>query len=172
MTSPRTYNVLFLCTGNSARSIIAEATLNAMARGRFKGYSAGSHPGGAVNPLVLEFLAKAGISTAGARSKSWEEFSRAGSPPMDFVITVCDSAAAEACPLWPGHPVSAHWGVADPALHMHDPAKANAVIADAYRILRTRIARLLELPLEALDPAALKARIAAIGGEGAPSKAQ
>ena len=124
----RPYNVLFLCTGNSARSIIAEATLNAMAHGRFQGFSAGSHPGGRVNPLVLDFLREKNLPASDARSKSWDEFAVAGAPRMDLIITVCDSAAGEACPIWPGHPVTAHWGVEDPAAHMDDPAKARKVI--------------------------------------------
>jgi arsenate reductase len=158
----RRYNVLFLCTGNSARSIIAEAALNEMAKGRFKAFSAGSHPSGQVNPLVLDFLRRKGVSTRGARSKSWEEFSAAGAPQMDFVITVCDSAAGEACPLGPGHPVTAHWGVEDPALHMNDPGKAEKVIEDAFRILRGRILLLLSLPVEKLDRLALQAKTRAI----------
>jgi arsenate reductase len=154
----RSYSVLFLCTGNSARSIIAEATLNEMAKGRFKAFSAGSHPGGQVNPLVLDFLRSKGVSTQGARSKSWEEFSAAGAPQMDFVITVCDSAAGEACPIWPGHPVTAHWGVEDPALHMDNPGKAQKVIEEAFRILRGRILLLLSLPVAKLDRLALQAK--------------
>jgi arsenate reductase len=162
----RPFHVLFLCSGNSARSILAEAALNAMAKGRFKAFSAGSHPGGQVNPLVLEFLARKGISTEGARSKSWEEFSRPGAPPMDLVITVCDSAAGEACPIWPGHPVTAHWGVEDPALYMDDPQKANRVIDEAFRILASRIAALLELPVETLDPSTLRAKTRDIAKHG------
>jgi protein-tyrosine-phosphatase len=155
----RAHNVLFLCTGNSARSIIAESTLNEMARGRFKAFSAGSHPSGTVNPLVLEFLRRKGISANGARSKSWEEFSAPGAPQMDFVITVCDSAAGEACPIWPGHPVTAHWGMEDPAIYMDNPGKAEKAIEDAFRILRSRISLLLALPIEKLDRLALQARI-------------
>jgi len=154
----RPYNILFLCTGNSARSIIAEASLNEMARGRFKAYSAGSHPSGTVNPLVLEFLRAKGIPIGGARSKSWEEFSKPGAAQMDFVITVCDSAAGETCPIWPGHPVTAHWGVEDPAAHMDDPKKAKRVIEDAFRILRSRISLLLNLPVDKLDRLTLQAK--------------
>jgi arsenate reductase len=162
----RPFHVLFLCSGNSARSILAEAALNAMAKGRFKAFSAGSQPGGQVNPLVLDFLARKGISTEGARSKSWEEFSRPGAPPMDLVITVCDSAAGEACPIWPGHPVTAHWGVEDPALYMDDPQKANRVIDEAYRILASRMAALLELPVDTLDPPTLRAKTRDIAKHG------
>ena len=156
-------NVLFLCTGNSARSIIAESTLNAMAKGRMRAYSAGSHPGGTVSPLVLEFLRERGIATKGARSKSWEEFARPDAPVMDFVITVCDNAKGEVCPIWPGHPVSAHWGVDDPAAYMGDPAKARQVVEEAYRILRSRIAELLALPLESMEAAAVRDRLREIG---------
>jgi protein-tyrosine-phosphatase len=155
----RRYNVLFLCTGNSARSIIAEASLNEMAKGRFKAFSAGSHPSGTVNPLVLEFLREKGISTESARSKSWEEFSAPGAPQMDFVITVCDSAAGEACPIWPGHPLTAHWGVEDPATYRDNPGKAEKVIEESFRILRSRISLLLNLPVEKLDRLALQAKI-------------
>ena len=132
-------NILFLCTGNSARSILAETLMNALGRGRFRAYSAGSHPSGKVNPLVLDYLRKDGLAVDGARSKSWEEFARPGAPAMDFVVTVCDDAAAETCPVWPGHPTTMHWGVEDPARYMNDPEKARRVIDDAARILRRRI---------------------------------
>lgn len=161
--SRRPFNVLFLCTGNSARSIIAEAILNHMAKARFKAFSAGSHPSGTVNPLVLEFLNNKGVSTLGARSKPWEEFSAPGAPEMDFVITVCDQAAGETCPIWPGHPVTAHWGVEDPALHMDDPAKAKKVIEDAFRVLRNRILLLMSLPVEKLDRLTLQSKTRDIG---------
>ena len=161
MTEP--FNVLFLCTGNSARSILAETTLNHLGKGRFKAYSAGSHPSGKLNPLVLEHLRSEGLSTAGARSKSWDEFAKPGAPRMDFVITVCDDAAGEACPVWPGHPVTAHWGVEDPARCMDDPAKAKKVIADAARVLRNRIRLLVSLPIAELDRMALESSARAIG---------
>jgi protein-tyrosine-phosphatase len=161
--SRRPFNVLFLCTGNSARSIVAETLLNHMANDRFKAFSAGSHPSGTVNPLVLEFLNDKGISTSGARSKPWEEFSAPGAPEMHFVITVCDQAAGETCPIWPGHPVTAHWGVEDPALHMNDAAKAKKVIDDAFNILRARILLLLSLPVEKLDSLALQSKTREIG---------
>lgn len=160
------YNVLFLCTGNSARSIIAESLLNALGGGRFRGFSAGSHPGGTLNPIVLEMLREKRFPTEGARSKSWDELAAPGAPAMDFIITVCDSAAGEACPVWPGHPVSAHWGVADPAAHRDDPARARQVAEEAFRTLRTRIGLLLSLPLDKLDRQSLTGRIRAIGREG------
>lgn len=159
----RPLDILFLCTGNSARSIIAESTLNAMAGGRMRAYSAGSRPGGTVNPLVLEFLRGQGIAVKGARSKSWDEFAAPGAPAMDLVVTVCDNAKGEACPIWPGHPITAHWGVEDPAAHMDDPERARAVIAAAYLILRRRIQALLDLPLESLDAAAQRKQLRAIG---------
>jgi arsenate reductase len=156
-------NVLFLCTGNSARSIIAEAILNYDGAGRFRAYSAGSHPSGAVNPLVLEFLQSQRIPTAGARSKSWDEFARPGSPPLDFVFTVCDQAAGEVCPVWPGQPMTAHWGVEDPALHMNDPDKAKQVIRDVFHTLRRRISIFASLPLAKLDRLSLQSKLREIG---------
>ena len=132
-------NVLFLCTGNSARSILAEAYLNWAGKGRFRAFSAGSHPGGRVNPLALELLEKENIPTKGLRSKSWDEFAAPGSPPMDYVFTVCDNAAGEVCPLWPGHPVKGHWGVADPAaVQGSDEEKRKAFLA-AFTQLSSRI---------------------------------
>ena len=162
----KTFNVLFLCTGNSARSIIAEATLKALGRGRFRAFSAGSHPSGEVNPLVLDYLRAKGLGVDGARSKSWEEFAKPGAPEMDFVITVCDQAAGESCPIWPGHPATAHWGVEDPARHMHDPAAAKKVIEKAFHLLRARILLLLALPLEKLDPLARQSKARDIGKQG------
>ena len=158
-----TYNVLFLCTGNSARSIIAEATLNELGKGRFRAYSAGSHPSGKINPLVLEFLHDEGLRTDAARSKSWDEFARPGAPAMDFVITVCDDAAGETCPVWPGKPVTAHWAVEDPARFMDDPARARKVIKEAARILRNRILLFVNLPIDKLDRLALESKARAIG---------
>ena len=159
-------NVLFLCTGNSARSILAEATLNAMAHGRARAFSAGSHPTGRVNPLVLEYLRERHIPVDEARSKSWDEFASPSAPKMDLVITVCDSAAGEACPVWPGRPAIAHWGLPDPAAHMDDPAKARAVIEQVHGTLKERIAKLLDLPFETLDRVAIQARARELGQGG------
>ncbi len=161
----RPYNVLFLCTGNSARSIIAEATLTALGKGRFKAYSAGSFPTGTVNPLVIEFLEEIGLSTKGARSKSWDEFARPGAPKMDFVITVCDQAAGEVCPVWPGQPISAHWGVEDPALYVDAPEKAKRVIEEVSRLLTNRIRLLMELPMDKLDRMSLQSKVREIGND-------
>lgn len=137
-------NILFLCTGNSARSILAEAIANKLGKGRFRAFSAGSHPTGHVNPDAIELLIDLGYETAKFRSKSWMEFSRPGAPALDIVITVCDSAAREACPVWPGHPMTAHWG-------MPDPAQARAAFAETYRLLELRIDALMDLPFDQLD---------------------
>jgi protein-tyrosine-phosphatase len=159
-------NVLFLCTGNSARSILAEAYLNAAGKGRFSAYSAGSHPAGKVNPFALELLARNRIDASSARSKSWDEFAAPGSPVMDFVFTVCDQAAGEACPVWPGQPMTAHWGVDDPAkVEGSDEAKRKA-FARAFTELSTRINLFLSLPLAKLDRLALKRRLDQIGRVG------
>jgi len=160
------FNVLFLCTGNSARSILAEAYLNRAGRDRLKAYSAGSKPGGRVNPFALELLEKNGIDTAGLRSKSWDEFALPDAPRMDFVFTVCDSAAAEPCPFWPGQPVTARWGVPDPAaVQGSDDEKRRAFLL-AFRTLSTRINLMLNLPLEKLDRMALTRRLQEIGRTG------
>lgn len=157
------YHVLFLCTGNSARSILAEAYLSSAGGGRFIAYSAGSHPAGRVNPLALELLDKHRMSTKGLRSKNWDEFARPGAPKMDFVFTVCDNAAGEACPLWPGQPVSAHWGIEDPAaVQGTDEEKRNAFLK-AFTQLAARINLLLNLPLDQLDRMTLKAKLDVIG---------
>ena len=163
--SERYRNILFLCTGNSARSIIAESLLNAMGAGRLHAFSAGSHPGGKVNPLVLEYLASMHVDTAGARSKSWDEFAGPDAPRMDLVITVCDQAAGEMCPIWPGAPAKAHWSAPDPAAFMDDPAKAREVIGDVFRTMQRRISLLLALPLDSLDPASLQAEARAIAAK-------
>jgi arsenate reductase (thioredoxin) len=156
-------NVLFLCTGNSARSILAESILNAIGAPRFRGYSAGSHPTGQVNPFALELLRKNGLPVDGLRSKGWDEFAGPGAPRLDFIFTVCDSAAGEACPLWPGHPATAHWGVADPAaVEGSDEVKRHAFF-DAYTRLRNRIQLFVNLPLATLDPAALASHLREIG---------
>jgi arsenate reductase (thioredoxin) len=161
--SDRIYNVLFLCTGNSARSIIAEALLNHLGRGRFRAYSAGSHPAGKVNPFALELLQRLHLPIGGLRSKSWEGFAQPGAPAMDFIVTVCDNAAGEVCPIWPGKPVTAHWGVADPAaVEGSDDAK-RAAFRDAAAILRRRVEMLVSLPVDGLDEAAMKRELRGIG---------
>jgi arsenate reductase len=165
------YNVLFLCTGNSARSILAEAYLNAAAKGRFAGYSAGSHPQGKVNPFALELLAKHRLDTAGLRSKSWDEFARPGAPAMDFVFTVCDQAAGEVCPMWPGQPMTAHWGVDDPARVVGTDEHKRRAFMRAFAELSTRINLFLSLPLDKLDRLALKRKLTQIGRTGAEAKA-
>ena len=159
----RIYNVLFLCPGNSARSILAEAILAKEGNGRFRSFSAGSKPAGKVNPFAIDLLEKLGYETEGYRSKNWDEFAVPGAPAMDFVFTVCDNAAGEACPVWPGQPMTAHWGVPDPAaVEGSDTAKALA-FADAYRQLSNRISIFVNLPLKSLDAMALKKRLVEIG---------
>ncbi len=157
------YNVLFLCTGNSARSIMAEALLNHKGKPNFTAYSAGSHPAGRVNPLALKQLEASRLTTTGLRSKSWEEFAKPGAPRMNFVFTVCDSAAREACPIWPGQPMTAHWGVPDPAAVAGTPEQLERAFRDALVVLDRRIALFLSLPLETLDSLAIKKEIARIG---------
>lgn len=157
------YNVLFLCTGNSARSIMGEVILNAQGRGRFKAYSAGSHPTGRVNPYAIELLQRNRLPTEGLRSKSWEEFAAQGACPLHFVFTVCDQAASEMCPVWPGQPMTAHWGVPDPAAaDGTDDEKRKAFIA-AYTVLSRRILLFVSLPLHKLDGLALKSKLDEIG---------
>ena len=162
MTEGGIYNVLFLCTGNSARSILAEALIDHWGKGRFKGYSAGRFPKGAVHPLALEQLEKAHLDTSGLRSKSWDEFAKTGAPVMDFVFTVCDQAAGETCPVWPGNPVTAHWGVPDPAAAEGPEAETRA-FRYAYQALETRIKLFSSLRLEALDRMAIKREVDEIG---------
>jgi arsenate reductase len=157
------YNVLFLCTGNSARSIMAEALLRAMGKGRFNAYSAGSHPAGTVNPFAIELLRRNRLPTDTLRSKSWDEFAQSGAPPLHFVFTVCDNAAGEVCPLWPGQPVTAHWGVEDPAAVAGDDEKKRKAFFVAYQVLQTRIALFTNLRLDGLDRLALQNRLRAIG---------
>jgi protein-tyrosine-phosphatase len=159
----KTYNVLFLCTGNSARSILAEALLAHWGRGRFRGYSAGSYPKGEVHPLTLALLERLGLSLPGVRSKSWDEFARPGAPVMDFVFTVCDQAAGEVCPVWPGNPATAHWGVPDPAAAEGSEAARMAVFRDVYRRLEARIKLFVALPIDKLDCMALKRKSDEIG---------
>ena len=157
------YNVLFLCTGNSARSIMAEALLNHKGAPTFTAYSAGSHPSGAPRPEALAQLRAAGIATTGLRSKSWDEFSAPGAPPMHFVFTVCDNAASEACPYWPGQPMTAHWGIPDPAAVKGDPEVIARAFRDAFTTLDRRISLFLALPLATLDQLAIQKEIAQIG---------
>ena len=169
---PKPYNVLFLCTGNSARSIIAEAVLNRDGGDRFVAYSAGSQPSGQVNPYALELLRNLNIPTALLRSKSWDEFAEPGAPKMDFVFTVCDNAAHEVCPIWPGQPMTAHWGVPDPAAVEGTEAVKRAAFAETMRFMNNRIGAFLNLPMESLDRMALQKRLVEIGenqsnGEGA-----
>jgi arsenate reductase len=161
----RVHHVLFLCTGNSARSILAEALLNAHGGGRFRGYSAGSHPRGAVRPEALVVLERAGLPTAGLRSKSWEEFAAPGAPRLDLVFTVCDKAAGEACPIWPGKPVTAHWGIEDPAAVTGSAAEVQVAFARSLDELRKRIDMLLSLPIASLDRMTLQRRLQAVGAQ-------
>ena len=159
----RPYNVLFLCTGNSARSILAEAILNRTGKGKFVAYSAGSMPKGDVHPQSLALLERLGFSTAGLRSKNWSEFSRPGAPPLDFVFTVCDNAANEVCPVWPGQPMTAHWGVPDPAAVTGNPAEVAQAFRDAFMILQRRIELFANLPVKSLDRMSLKKHLDDIG---------
>ena len=163
--SERTFNVLFLCTGNSARSILAESYLNSIARGRFRAYSAGSHPSGKVNPFTLELLERSRMPTEGLRSKAWDEFASPGAPKMDIIITVCDQAAGEMCPVWPGQPITAHWGVEDPAAVIGDDETKRAAFMKAFVVLQKRIALLTSLRLEALDRMAAEQQLGQIGKE-------
>ena len=166
------YNVLFLCTGNSARSIIAEAILNKVGGGKFRAYSAGSQPKRQVNPETIRLLRSLGYETEGFRSKSWNEFTAPGAPKFDFVFTVCDNAAAEACPVWPGQPMTAHWGVPDPAEASGTPAEIALAFKDTYRMLHQRIAIFTALPLRALDQLSLQMKLDEIGRmAGATGKA-
>jgi arsenate reductase len=168
----RVFNVLFLCTGNSARSIIAEAILNKAGAGRFHAYSAGSRPKGQLNPQAISLLQGLGYDLAGVRSKSWSEFARPGAPALDFVFTVCDNAAGEACPVWPGQPMTAHWGVPDPAEATGAAAEIAYAFNDTYRMLDQRIAVFTALPISSLDQLSLQRKLAEIGRlAGATSKA-
>ena len=168
----RPFNTLFLCTGNSARSILAEAILEKLGTGKFRAFSAGSQPKGAVNPHTLTLLQSLGYDAVGLRSKSWSEFARPGAPALDFVFTVCDSAAGETCPVWPGQPMTAHWGVPDPAEATGSAAEIALAFRDAYRMLHQRIAVFTALPIRSLDALSLQQRLKAIGRmEGATAKA-
>jgi arsenate reductase len=161
--SDEVFNVLFLCTGNSARSILAEAILNRVGARRFKAFSAGSHPKGEVHPYALQLLKSLNYDTSFARSKSWEEFAAPGAPEMNFVFTVCDDAANEACPVWPGQPMTAHWGVPDPAAVEGTEAEKHLAFADAYRMLNNRISIFVNLPMQTIDKLALQAHLHEIG---------
>jgi protein-tyrosine-phosphatase len=161
--SARVYNVLFLCTGNSARSVMAEAILNKVGKGRFRAYSAGSRPKGHVHPQAIQLLRTLRHPTAELRSKSWDEFARADAPKLDFIFTVCDNAANEACPVWPGKPMTAHWGIPDPALATGSSAEIAQAFNEAYRMLAQRIGIFVELPIASLDALALQTKLRAIG---------
>ena len=162
----RPYNVLFLCTGNSARSIFGEAVLNKIGKGKFAAYSAGSHPNGTVNPHALSLLKRLDFQTHELRSKSWDEFARPDAPKMDFVFTVCDSAANEVCPVWPGLPITAYWGVPDPAAVEGDEARVAPAFLEAFSTLRRRIELFANLPVKSLDRISLKRRLDEIGRAG------
>jgi protein-tyrosine-phosphatase len=168
----RPFNVLFLCTGNSARSIMAEAILNKLGAGKFRAFSAGSQPKGRVHPETLRLLQSLGYDLSGFRSKSWREFADPGAPPLDFVFTVCDNAAGEACPVWPGQPMTAHWGVPDPAEVRGNQAEIAVAFKDAYRMLNQRIGIFTALPLRSLDRLSLQKKLRDIGRiEAAAAKA-
>jgi arsenate reductase len=168
----RPFNVLFLCTGNSARSIIAEAILNKRGGGKFNAYSAGSQPKGHVHPETIRLLQGLDYDTSGFRSKSWNELAKPGAPPLDFAFTVCDDAAGETCPVWPGQPMTAHWGVPDPAEARGSPAEIALAFKDAYRMLYQRISVFMELPIRSLDRLSLQSRLEEIGRmTGATAKA-
>ncbi len=166
LNNGKLFNVLFLCTGNSARSVMGECILNRLGRGRFRAFSAGSHPRDEINPHTIETLKKLNYVTDGLRSKSWDEFAAPGAPELQFVFTVCDQAAQEACPLWPGQPMSAHWGIPDPAAAQGNEAEQRIAFADAYRMLYNRISIFASLPFASLDRLALQRRLDEIGREG------
>ncbi|MBU1756495.1 MAG: arsenate reductase ArsC [Alphaproteobacteria bacterium] len=167
----QTYNVLFLCTGNSARSILGESLMNKLGGGRFRAYSAGSDPKGEVHPMALDVLGQLGFPTEGLRSKNWDEFARPGAPEFDFIFTVCDNAAGESCPVWPGHPITAHWGLEDPAAV--EGEEQHQAFVEALRYLRRRIDLFLMLPHDSVDELAMRGKLAEIGREeGASAKAK
>ena len=163
MQDEKIYNVLFLCTGNSARSILGEALLNHLGKGRFKAWSAGSHPAGEVNPFAIELLQKNGLAVDDLRSKNWDEFSWPGAPKFDFVFTVCDNAANEVCPVWPGQPMTAHWGIEDPAAVEGSDEDKRKAFVHAYNQLSRRISLFTSLPLKSLDKLSIKEKLAEIG---------
>jgi protein-tyrosine-phosphatase len=163
MMDDKNYNVLFLCTGNSARSIIGECLLNQLGQGRFRGFSAGSQPKGEIHPIALDLLRRQNFPVDDLRSKNWDEFSGTDAPPLDFVFTLCDSAAAEACPVWPGQPMSAHWGMADPAAVEGTEAERHMAFADTLRMLTNRLETFTSLPIVSLDRLSLQKRLNEIG---------
>jgi arsenate reductase len=163
MMTDKTYNVLFLCTGNSARSIMAEALVTTMGNGRFQGFSAGSRPGGRVNPFAIEQVRKTGYPAENLRSKSWDEFASPGAPHMDFIITVCDNAAGEVCPIWPGHPATAHWGFEDPAAVEGTDEEKRAAFEKIFRQIMARMSPFVSLPLHLLEKRAIQQEIQKIG---------
>ena len=169
---PKIFNILFLCTGNSARSVIAESIMNRVGEGKFVAYSAGSMPTGKVNPNALDLLARLDFPTSGLRSKSWDEFAAPGAPELDFIITVCDNAAGEVCPIWPGKPMTAHWGIPDPAAVEGSPVEIKAAFNDAFRVLNNRLTLFANLPFDKLDSLSLKRRMDEIGAKAdAPEQA-
>ena len=170
--SERPFNVLFLCTANSARSILAEAILNRQGAGKFKAFSAGSYPRGSVHPFALDLLEHSNFDTSFARSKSWDEFAAPGAPQMDFVFTVCDDAANETCPVWPGQPMTAHWGAPDPAAATGNEAERRLAFAEAFRMLNNRISIFTALPIRSLDRLSLQSRIERIGRDETQAVAQ
>jgi arsenate reductase len=163
MSQAAIMNVLFLCTHNSARSIIAEAVMNSLGAGRFRAFSAGSQPSGRVQPYAVDLLSKLNYDTSTVRSKAWDEFAKPGAPPLDFVFTVCDNAANETCPVWPGQPISAHWGVPDPSIATGTEAERRLAYADTHRMLHQRISIFVDLPLASLDRLSLQKRLDDIG---------
>jgi protein-tyrosine-phosphatase len=168
MNAPRTYNVLFLCTGNSARSVLAESLLTHWGRGRFNAFSAGSFPKGQVHPLALDLLKRMNLPAEGFRSKSWDEFAAPRAPPLDFIFTVCDNAAGEVCPVWPGKPTTAHWGIADPAAVEGSDADKALAFRKSLKELETRIKLFTELPIASLDQPTLREQLRAIGQSTTP----
>ncbi len=170
MTTDRVYNVLFLCTGNSARSILAESLLNTLGRGKFHAFSAGSFPKGQVHPMAVELLQRMNLPTENLRSKSWDEFAAAGAPAIDLIFTVCDNAAGEVCPIWPGKPITAHWGIADPAAVEGTDVEKAFAFHKAFRALQTRINLLTSLPIDSLDRMTLRAKLGEIGKSGAAAE--
>src|ERR1700728_533880 len=163
MTGSKIYNVLFLCTGNSARSILAESLLNSLGEGKFRAYSGGSFPKGQVHPMAVDLLKRMNLPTENLRSKSWDEFAAPGSPPIDFIFTVCDNAAGEVCPVWPGKPMTARWGIADPAALEGTDVEKSSAFRKALKELETRIKLFIALPIESLDPLTLREKLRAIG---------